>query len=143
MWKEMLSGSALVLSLGLSAHLISQAYAIPTTSLGANPTASFGGSLSSSAVTILTTPNDQAFVVKTMMFDGFCSVYVAGSLMLEQNSQFIPAYYYHNVSSAASTSGGTAFIQGRANLTVPAGSTLEIRNCSGNRFYMDGHYVHP
>ena len=143
MWKEILSCAVLILSMGVSVHLVSQANALPEISLGSNPTASFGGVFTSSSQVVVTTSSAQAFVVKTMFFDGLCTVYVGSDLVLSQNSAFTPALYWHSAGSSASVSGSSAFQQGRANLTVPAGSTLSIQNCNGNRFYIDGYYVHP
>ena len=143
MWKTLLALAAVILSVGITAHLISGAYAEPRSSLGNNPAASFGGILSSSSQTILTAPTDQTFIVKTLITDSVCDIYLDGVLHLSQNSYFSPAMYWFHAGNTNSSSQGTAFTQGTANLVVPAGTSFAIHNCNSSRFYIDGYYVHP
>ena len=143
MWKTFLSLAILILSIGCTAHLIAGAYAEPRSSLGSNPGASFGGILSSSTQIIFTTPANQAFIVKTLITDSTCSIYLDGVLHLSQTGRFSPTMYWFHASSYDSTSQASAFTQGQANLTVPAGSSFAIHNCNTARYYVDGYYVHP
>ena len=143
MWKTYLSLAILILSIGCTAQLIASAYAEPRSSLGNNPAASFGGVLTNSAQTIFTTPTDQAFIVKTLLTDTSCAIYLDGVLHLSQSGRFSPAMYWFNAGSYDSASQGSAFTQGQANLVVPAGSSFAIYNCNSARYYVDGYYVHP
>ena len=144
MWKTILSVAALILSLGISAQMISGAYAEPRTSLGGNPAASFGGTLPSNTHTVVTAPSDQAFLVKTLLTaETGCHIYIDSSMILQQTAYFVPARAWFNAGSHDNPNVGSAFTQGRANLVVPAGSSLVIHNCNGGGYYVDGYYVHP
>lgn len=143
MWKNILSLAFLVLSFGITSQLMLGANAEPTTSLGGNPVDSFGGLLSSHNQTIVTAPSDQDFVVKTLLTQEKCDIYVGGALIVSQSAYFSPTQYWFNAGSHDNPSSPSAFQTGRANLKVPAGSSLSIWNCNGSRYYMDGMYVHP
>ena len=143
MWKNTLSLAALILSVGVSYRLISGANAGPSVSLGTNPVASQGGLLSSNTQTVFTAPSDQDFVVKTLMTEWNCDVYVNGSVILSQTSYFVPARYWFNAGSHDNPSIASSFLTGNANLVVPAGQTLALYDCRGSRYYLDGIYVQP
>lgn len=143
MWKNILAFAALVLSIGLSYRLISGAVAGPAVSLGSNPLASQGGLLGNNTQTVFTAPSDQDFIVKTLMTEWNCDIYVNGNLVVSQDSYFAPARSWFNAGSHDNPSIPTAFLTGNANLVVPAGQTLAIYDCSGSRYYLDGQYVQP
>ncbi|MEC7984254.1 MAG: hypothetical protein VX278_03765 [Myxococcota bacterium] len=144
MWKNILAFAALILSVGVSAQLISGAYAEPRTSLGSNPAGSFGGNLTSNAHTVLTAPSDQAFLVKTLLTaESSCNIYIDSTLYLSQSAYFVPTRAWFNAGSHDNPNVGSAFTQGRANLLVPAGSSLVIHDCNAAAYYVDGYYVHP
>ena len=143
MWKTITAFAFLILSIGITSTLILGAHAEPQSSLGSNPVASFGGVFSSSNQTIFTAPSDQDFVVKTILTQEKCEIYVGGSLMVSQHAYFSPTMYWFNAGSHDNPSSSSAFQMGRANLKVPAGSSLSVQNCNSSRYYIDGHYVHP
>jgi len=143
MWKNILSLAALVLSIGISIHLIPGANAEPKTSLGNNPVASYGGYISGNTFTVFTNPSDQAFVVKTILTSSGCDIYVGGNMILSQGSYFTPTLYWFNAGSHDNPSSGTPFTSGTANLHIPAGESLSIHNCDNIRYYVDGYSVHP
>ena len=84
MWKNILALAALVLSVGVSAHLIGTANATlgPVVSTGSNPIRNFGGDVPIDGV-VATAPADQDLVVTGLMTaSSSCIVAVNGTTLV-------------------------------------------------------------
>ena len=140
MWKTILSLAALVMSVGVSAHLIGTANATlgPSVSTGFNPIRNYGGIVTGDGI-VTTAPADQDLIVTGILTDGGCTIKVGGTEVVPATSYFYPTQLY--------TRGGydmppSAFTIGAATLRVRAGETLALI-CSGNRYYVQGYLAQP
>ena len=141
MWKNILSLAALVLSVGVSAHLIGTANATlgPVVSTGSNPVRSFGGVVPGDGV-VTTAPDDQDFIVTGLMTAvSYCNITVGGSVVVPAGSRFYPTYMF---SDGGQPTPSTLFTQGKATLRVPAGQAL-LMTCVGSDYYLQGYFVQP
>ena len=119
MWKTILSLAALVLSVGVSAHLIGTANATlgPSVSLGSNPIWNNGGTVPADYI-IATAPLDQDLIVTGIITNSGCSVSVGGEQIVPTTSYFYPTHAYTRSGDPSYTS---LFTTGDATLRVPAG----------------------
>jgi len=140
MWKTILSLAALVLSFGVSAHLIGTANATfaPSVSLGANPVRNYGGLVPSTG-TVATAPVDQDLIITGILTNTGCGVRVGGSELVPESSYFYPTHPYMRSGYDYSP---TMFTTGVATLRVPAGQELSL-SCSGARYYIQGYLIQP
>ena len=142
MWKNILALAALVLSVGISAHLIGSANATmgPMVSIGSNPIQNFGGSVPGDGV-ITTAPSGQDLIVTGIVTNASnCNIRVGGTTVVPENSYFAPTWLY--------TRGGYAmppsmFTTGTATLRVPSGQTLSIDDCGSTSYYVQGYLTQP
>ena len=141
MWKNILATAVLVLSVGVSYRLIQTADANlgAMVSYGANPVVNFGGTVTSTGE-ITTAPTNQDIILTTIITNGTCSVLIDGVEIVPAGGYFNPTYLYIRPQYAGTSS---SFTLGAARLKVPAGSTLSLGNCSGNRYYMNGYMMQP
>ena len=146
MWKTILSLAALVLSVGVSAHLIGTANATlgSSVSLGSNPIRNFGGVIPTSSQTLIfTAPEDQDYVVTGMLSNDGCAIVVGDTTILPETGYFYPTMVYSRTDRSV-TLQPSMFTTGRATLRIPAGETLSL-DCIGssNRYYIQGYLAQP
>ena len=144
MWKTILSLAALILSVGVSAHLIGTANATlgPSVSTGYNPIRNYGGVHSSSSMApVLTAPEDHDLIVTGILTNNGCAIIFGDTTIVPETSYFYPTQIY--------TRGGydmppSMFTTGEATLRVPAGETLSF-DCthSDTRYYIQGYLAQP
>ena len=144
MWKTILSLAALVLSVGVSAHLIGTANATfaSAVSTGYNPIQNYGGvHASSSTAPVLTAPDDHDLIVTGILTNNGCAIILGDTTIVPETSYFYPTYIH--------TRGGydmppSIFTTGDATLRVPAGETLSF-DCTGSntRYYIQGYLTQP
>ena len=144
MWKTILSLALLVLSVGVSAHLIGTANATlgPSVSLGSNPIKNYGGIVPTSSPTVIfTAPVDQDYILTGALSNNGCAILVGDTTILPESTYFYPTQLY--------TRGGydmppSMFTTGNATLRIPAGATLSLDcNGSSNRYYIQGYWAQP
>ena len=141
MWKNIMALSFFVLSVGISYHLIQSAHANlgPQISYGSNPIVNFGGSIPLDGF-ITTAPSDQDIIITTMLTTGYCGVAIDGVNIIPTQAYWSPGYIYVRQQYDGMSS---AFTQGNAKLKVPAGTTLSLTGCNGDKYYMDGYLSRP
>ncbi len=142
MWKNILATAALVLSVGVTYHLIQSANADfgPQISIGQNPIVNYGGTINQNTP-VFTAPSDQDVILTTIMTNDMCQIAIDGTVILPLSGYFSPTFLYNRLSYTTSGS-DNAFLTGNAKLKVPAGSTLTFVSCSPH-YYMEGYLSHP
>ncbi len=140
MWKNILALAALVLSVGVSAHLIGTANATlgPVVSTGSNPIRNFGGIVPGDGI-ITTAPDDHDLIVTGVLTNDGCSIRIDGVDIVPQTSYFYPTWVYNRGGYDMPPS---IFTLGAATLRIPAGQTMSL-SCNGSRYYVQGYLAQP
>ena len=140
MWKNIMATGFLILSVGVTYHLIQSANADfgPRVSAGQNPIVNYGGYVSN-GTTVFTAPVDQDVILRTIITSTDCQVAIDGTVIVPTSSYFYPTYLYTRASYAQPQS---VFTTGDAMLKIPAGSAMSFTGCS-TTYYMEGYLSHP